>query len=79
MNTEQSQSAPQKFTPLIIALILWMILMNVFVIMQADMNSKLIKIQQLQTESVRLLNDKLNNLKCPIPKANVKQATPRLN
>jgi hypothetical protein len=54
-----------KFTPLIVALILWMILMNIAVIWQADINDKLIKINKLEAESIRLLNDKLNlRLQC---------------
>jgi len=63
-----------KFTPLIVALILWMILMNIAVIWQADINDKLIRVNNLETESIRLLNDKLNKLQCPIPKIDIQGA-----
>jgi len=49
---------------LIFTAFFWMALMSVFMIMQATINDKLIKVNELQSESIRLLNDKLNRLQC---------------
>jgi hypothetical protein len=48
-----------------------MILMNIAVIWQVDINDKLIRVNNLEIESIRLLNDKLNRLQCPIPKIDI--------